>query len=122
MRAAAKAWPCGKTATVTFDALIRTNADGVGCDDPGAIVPNLVVAPLLAIETGSGTLVCITTDLPAIDGEWKHYSITLQENPADTPLTDGNGWLVITNTLAALPLLLSAPFGLGFARRGRTSG
>jgi hypothetical protein len=60
--------------------------------------------------------------LPAIDGEWKHYSITLQENPADTPLTDGNGWLVITNTLAALPLLLSAPFGLGFARRGRTSG
>lgn len=88
--------------TIMFDALIRTNGGGGTFDDPGTIVPGLVVAPLLAIETGAGTLVYITTDLPTIDGDWKHYAVSLQENPAATPLVDGNGWLLITDALAVI--------------------
>ena len=98
--------------TVTFDALIRSNGGGGVFDDPGTVIPDLVVAPLLAIQTGAGTLVYITTDLPVIDGDWKHYAITLQENPLDTPLVDGNGWLLITDALAAVDPnpLGAAPF------------
>lgn len=88
--------------TVTFDALIRTNGGGGTFDDPGSIVPGLLVAPLLAIETGAGTLVYLTSDLPTIDGDWKHYVVPLQENPAHTPLVDGNGWLLITDALAVI--------------------
>jgi len=109
--------------TVMFDALIRTNGGGGTFDDPGTIVPGLVVAPLLAIETGAGTLVYITTDLPVIDGDWKHYTLTLQENPAATPLVDGNGWLLITDALAVVDPnpLGSAMFQAALASQTQTT-
>lgn len=109
--------------TVTFDALIRTNGGGGVFDDPGTIVPGLLVAPLLAIETGAGTLVYITTDLPVIDGDWKHYSVTLKENPGDAPLVDGNGWLLITDALAVVDPnpLGSAAFQAALASQTRTT-
>lgn len=80
--------------TVTFDALIRTNGGG-GTFDGIPEFGGAIVAPLLAIETTSGTLVYLTTQLPTIDGDWEHYSITLKDNPLDNPTVTGNGWVFV---------------------------
>lgn len=70
--------------TLSFDALVRSNGGG-GVYDFGNFGP---VAPLVAVESPLGMLVYATSDLPEIDGPWKHYSV---------PLVNGAAWFLATN-------------------------
>ncbi|HMM74786.1 MAG TPA: hypothetical protein PJ986_03685 [Gammaproteobacteria bacterium] len=71
--------------TLSFDALVERNG-GDGFYDSAT-------APLVTIETPSGTLVYATSDLPIIDGDWKHYDVPLFEDPA---------WQLATSSVRAL--------------------
>ncbi|MGH8597447.1 MAG: hypothetical protein ACREXT_12385, partial [Gammaproteobacteria bacterium] len=139
--------------TLSFDALVEKNG-GDGIYDPAAGGR----APLVTIEAPAGTLVFVTSDLPIIDGPWKHYDVPLSDDPAwiivegitpraltagefdsvfgtmtrltiisewlkDTPDLDTGGLDNVTLSAipvpAALPLLISALFGVGFAAKRR---
>lgn len=68
--------------TIAFDVLVLTNGGG-GEYNFGSFGP---LAPLLAFESPVGLLVYTTSDLPVIDGPWKHY---------DVPLVASNDWLLL---------------------------
>ncbi len=71
--------------TLSFDVLVERNG-GDGFYDSAT-------APLVTIETSGGTLVFATTDLPSIDGAWKHYDVPLFADP---------GWQLVTASARAL--------------------
>lgn len=71
--------------TLSFDVLVERNG-GDGFYDSAT-------APLVTIETSGGTLVFATTDLPSIDGAWKHYDVPLFADP---------GWQLVTTSVRAL--------------------
>jgi len=71
--------------TLSFDVLVERNG-GDGAYDSAT-------APLVTIETASGTLVYLTADLPDIDGDWTHYEVPIADDPA---------WQLATTSLRAL--------------------
>jgi len=67
---------------LSFDARVDSNGGGGVYD-----LNSYAAAPLLAIETPLSLLVYLATDLPDIDGGWKHY---------DVPLVNGPNWILAT--------------------------
>lgn len=67
---------------LSFDALVDSNGGGGVYD-----LDDYAAAPLVAIETPVSLLVYLATDLPDIDGGWKHY---------DVPLVSGPNWILAT--------------------------
>lgn len=84
---------------LSFDVLVERNG-GDGAYDSDT-------APLVTIETPSGTLVYATSELPTIDGDWKHY---------DVPLFEDAGWQLATSSLRDLA---PGEFATLFATRTR---
>ncbi len=88
--------------TLSFDARVERNG-GDGEYSTGSVTNG---APLVAVESGSLTLVFGTFDFPEIDGGWKHY---------DVPFADGPGWLVFDGTLGTLRALAPGEFDTAFS-------
>ncbi|MEQ8230767.1 MAG: hypothetical protein RKL32_03565, partial [Gammaproteobacteria bacterium] len=75
--------------SLSFDVLVRSNGGG-GVYDLDAFA----AAPLVAIEAPGAILVYAASDLPVIDGDWKHY---------DVPLANGPNWFLASLAGVASP-------------------
>ena len=85
---------------LSFDVLVEKNGgDGVF---------DATLAPLVTIESASGTLVYGTTDFPIIDGPWKHYEVPFAADP---------NWSIFAG--GALRALLPGEFDTAFGIQTR---